>query len=78
MARTIADDLYFPLLDRQNKLGGVSIRAEFAKAAMQGILANGEMFKKSMDLKTEEIFRLVAEESVLLADALIERLNQEE
>lgn len=60
------DDLYFPLLDRQNKIGGVNIRAEFAKAAMQGFIAGGS-----------RVYAEIAEASVICADALIEALNKE-
>lgn len=77
MSRTKADDLYFPMMDRQNRLGGVTIRAEFAKAAMQGLCANQDISARlSPGLsRAGEIAARIAEQSVAQADALIEALN---
>lgn len=69
MSRIIGSDLYFPILDRQNLRGGVTIRAAFAMTAMQGMLSSGP----SINLNAPET---VANQAVKHADALIEELNK--
>lgn len=63
------DDLATPILDRTNLRGGLTIRAEFAKAAMQGILSNSH---EGMPAQSDAVSKL----AVKNADALIEALNE--
>ena len=51
---------------------GITIRQEFAKAAMQGFCADQE----KMYLDPKNTAELIAFYSVLCADALIEKLNR--
>lgn len=60
----------FPSQDDNTYFHGLTIRAEFAKAAMQAILSvKGECLNPP---------EWVAEKSVLMADALIAELNEKE
>lgn len=68
MSRTLADDLATPILDRVGIRGGLTKREEFAKAAMQGIMAG------QPDLGIIRSVELAVEASY----ALIEALNRVE
>lgn len=72
MVRTIPDDLAFPILDRQNLRGGLTKREEFAKAAMQGLLAGAWRDNLDIQGKTD-----VTNMAVKMADILIDALNKE-
>jgi len=58
---------------------GLTKREDFAKAAMQGLLANAHYAQKSFELLKEDedkIDATVARRSVEIADALIAELNK--
>lgn len=69
MARTMPDDLATPITDRMGVRGGLTKREEFAKAAMQGILADSK--------SVESEAHIIAHDAVVYADALIEALNKD-
>lgn len=71
MSRVKGDELATPILDRQNLRGGLSIRAELAKAAMQGILSNGH---EGMPDHPDAVSKLAVQH----ADALINALNADQ
>ena len=65
------DQLADAIIERGNRLGGLTIRARFAESAMKGILANsGEDHAFSPEK--------VGAEAVKYADALIDALNKED
>ena len=60
-----ASEAGFPIVEHR---GGLSVRAYFAAAAMQGLISNPNI----EDLSCEE----VASDSVMYADALIKKLGE--
>jgi hypothetical protein len=67
----IVDNLFLPT-DYTTK--GITIRQQFAMAAMQGLLSN----TKLVSANDEPYNKVVAEASVKFADALINELNKSE
>lgn len=61
------DQLADAIIERGNRLGGLTIRARFAESAMNGILSNSGIDS----LRPEQ----VSSDAVRHADALIEALN---
>ncbi len=59
---------------------GLTIRQQFAMAAMQGTVSNPEamemLSKKYIDGDLDSAFERIAQKSVKLADALINELNK--
>jgi len=59
-------------------VGGLTKREYFAAAALQGMLSNGDLSDVFNENNTpaEEVPKLVAECSIEIADALIEKLEE--
>lgn len=56
---------------------GLTVRAEFAKAAMQGILSNGPYLASIGTMTKTGIAQVIARHAAEHADALISELNKE-
>lgn len=68
------------IIDKGNRLGGLTIRAKFAESAMIGMIANPDISKAAADrgMNQADIRKSFAESAVKMADELIEALNKED
>lgn len=82
--KTDADEPMYPCNNpkskyEENDFRGLTKREYFAAMAIQGSLANGDLYKLIVDeYEPSEIIAGYASDAIRLADALIEELNRED